>query len=232
MPELEAIRELARQALIIPMQTSDFDGSVWDRAERLVRNVKYICEIPELSKSSLQIDRFCLITATYFSDAGLASRLAAEKVNTKSIGTDTNGGDFLDVSAKVAAEKLNGTIEKTRIQKIIRIITESGEHSTGMMEAMILSDARNLDDIGAAGVFDEFRRFVHRGKSITDALESWKRKKAYQYWQARLKQGFQFEQVRKLAEQRFSASEYFMNQLETETEAQDLKELTVNSVYV
>jgi len=95
---------------------------------------------------------------------------------------------------------------------------------------MILSDARNLDDMGAMGIFNEFRRYIIGGKSICDALQSWKMKIDYRYWQARLKKSFRFESVRKLAEQRLSAAEHFMNQLEVETEAQDLNELIAESL--
>ena len=97
---------------------------------------------------------------------------------------------------------------------------------------MILSDARNLDDTGAVGIFNEFRRFVSRGKSTSDALQGWKRKIDYGYWQARLKEDFRFDAVRKLAERRLAAAEYFMKQLKVENTAKDLEELSVDSAFV
>ena len=99
-----------------------------------------------------------------------------------------------------------------------------------MTEAKILSDARNLDDMGAVGIFSEFRRFVCNGKGVADVLESWKRKVDYRYWQARLKESFRFETVRKLAVQRFAATEYFMTQLKMENNAQDLEDLLLESL--
>jgi hypothetical protein len=83
---------------------------------------------------------------------------------------------------------------------------------------MVLCDARNLDDIGAVGIFNELRRYIIGGKNVSDALKVWKRKKDYQYWQARLKEGFRFESVRKLAEQRLSTAKQFMDQLKLESE--------------
>ena len=97
---------------------------------------------------------------------------------------------------------------------------------------MILSDARNLDDMGVVGIFSEFRRNVIEGKGVCDALQIWKRKVDYRYWQARLKESFRFEQVRKVAEQRLSAAECFMNQLKAEAEARDVERLTVDSAFV
>jgi hypothetical protein len=80
------------------------------------------------------------------------------------------------------------------------------------------------------GIFNEFRRYVVHGKGASDALQSWKRKIDYRYWDARLKESFRFESVRKLAAQRFTAAEYFMNQLAVENAARDLEELVIESL--
>jgi len=225
MSELEIVKDLAKQALIIPAPRGNVDNSLWDRAQRLVRTVEYICRLPELAKRGVQIDRFCLTAATYFSDTGLARHLETNEQGARLALSGPNGDELLDFSTQVVEEKLAGAVAKARIEKINRIITESGSHSTRMTEAMILSDARNLDDMGAAGLFNEFREYVIGGKGAGDAVRSWKRKIDYRYWQARLKESFRFEQVRRLAEQRLSATEYFMNQLKVETEALDLEEL-------
>jgi hypothetical protein len=228
MSELDIVRELAKEALRIRASRTDIDNSLWDRGQRLVRNVEHICQLPELGTSGVQIDRFCLVAATYFSDAGLARYLEVERRGAKSVILGGNGDEWLESSAEIVSEKLAGTVEKAKIEKINRIITESGGHFTRMMEAMILSDARNLDDMGAVGIFNEFRQYVIGGKGVSDVLQNWKRKIDYRYWQARLKKSFRFESVGKLAEQRLSAAEYFMNQLKVEHTASDLEELSVD----
>lgn len=229
MSELDVVRDLAKEALTIRPQGREPDDSLWDRAQRLARNVDHICRLPELAKAGVQIDRFCLTTAAYFSDAGLAYHLEAEENEGKTALSNANSSNLTDFSVEVVTEKLAGVVEKTRIEKINRIIIESDNRFTKMTESMILSDARNLDDMGAVGIFNEFRRYIDDGKGVSDALQIWKRKIDYRYWQARLKESFRFEQVRKLAEQRLSAAEYFMNQLKVENAAQDLRELLINS---
>lgn len=229
MSELDAVRDLAEQALTVRRPTGGLDNSLWDRARRLVRTVEYICGLQELAKKSVQIDRFCLMAATYFNEAGLARYLRTQGQLAEPGNFETNGDELLELSTKVAAEMLADTVERVKIEKINRIISESGQRSAPMMEAMILSDARNLEDMGAAGVLNEFRRLVCTGKSICDVVQSWRKKKDYRYWQARLKEGFHFEQVRRLAEQRLCAVEQFMKQLEDEVEAQDLKDLSAKS---
>lgn len=227
MSELDIVRELAKQALRLPAPTGSSGTCLWDRAQRLVRNAEYICQLPELAEAGLQVDRFCLIAAAYFSDAGLAWYLEGKEREAGLGHCDANGDDLLEFSAQVAEKKLAGAVEKARIEKITKIITESGSHFTRVAEAMILSDARNLDDMGVVGILNEYRRHICRGKSVCDVLQSWKRKIDYRYWQARLKEGFRFEQVRKLAERRLCTAEEFMDQLKVEAEARDLDELII-----
>ena len=143
---------------------------------------------------------------------------------------DVSLADLRDFSTQVVSDKLSGALAGPKIDKINKIIIESGDRFTDMVEAKILSDARNLDDMGAVGIFNEFRRYVVHGKGASDVLESWKKKVDYRYWQARLKESFRFESVRKLAAQRFSAAEYFINQLTVENSAKDLEEIIIESL--
>ena len=229
MSELDIVKDLAKETLTTSIQMREIDSFLWDRAQRLVRNVEYICRLPELVKAGPQIDRFCLTTAAYFSDSGLARYLESEKMETNFAISNNNSEELLESSGLVVEESLGQMIEAVKIGKINRIITESGSHFTKMVEAMILSDARNLDDMGATGIFNEFRRYVIGGKGVSDLLQIWKRKVDYRYWQARLQESFRFESVRKIAEQRLAAAEYFMNQLKVENAASDLQELTLDS---
>jgi len=230
MSELDIIREIAGQVLLVPTLKGTKDNSLWDRTQRIVRNVEHICRLPEAGQYIAQIDRFCLIAATYFSDAGFAHYADAEDVSRRFVLADINAEDLCDFSTQVVADKLTGSLAGPKIDKINKIITESYDRFSKMPEAMILSDARNLDDMGAIGIFNEFRRYVIHGKGASDALQSWKRKIDYRYWDARLKESFRFEVVRKLAAQRFSAAEYFMNQLEVENSARDLEEMVIETL--
>jgi hypothetical protein len=230
MSELDIIREIAQQVLIVPTLKGTKDNSLWDRTQRLVRNVEHICRLPEVVKLESQIDRFCLIAAAYFSDAGFAHYADAEDTGQRFVLADVSTDDLSDFSTQVVTDKLGGSLAGPKIDKINKIITESTDRLSKMPEAMILSDARNLDDMGAVGIFNEFRRYVIHGKGASDALQSWKRKIDYRYWDARLKESFRFEAVRKLAAQRFTAAEYFMNQLVVENAARDLEEMVIESL--
>ncbi|MBL7216036.1 MAG: hypothetical protein ISS71_10195 [Phycisphaerae bacterium] len=230
MSELDVIRQLAQQVLNVPTLTGMQDHWLWDRTLRILRNVEHICRMPELTEQAVAIDRFCLIAAGYFADSGFAHFTDAEDVSARLVLADISPSDLCDFSTQVVSDSLAGALAGPRIDKINKIIVESSNRFTEMTEAMILSDARNLDDMGAVGLFHEFRRYVIHGKSVSDVMENWKRKLDYRYWQARLKESFRFETSRKLAEQRFSAAEYFMNQLNVENAAKDLEELLLESL--
>jgi len=230
MSELDIVRDVAKQSLTIGTVTGASNNSFWDRSQRLVRNVELICQLPELNEIGFQIDRFCLFTAAYFSDAGLVRDLETKREAVGCLSPRNKDEDLADIGCKVVEEKLGSYFGETKVRKINRIILESNDQSTKMPEAMILSDARNLDDMGAVGIFNELKQCVSNGKSISDALKIWKRKVDYQYWQARLTKSFRFGSVRKLAEQRLSSAEFFMNQLKVENSGQDLGEMVTEKV--
>ena len=72
MSEIDVIREIAKEVLTVPTPAGASDNWLWDKAQRIQRNVEYICRLPELVEANLAIDRFCLIGATYFFDFGFA----------------------------------------------------------------------------------------------------------------------------------------------------------------
>jgi len=230
MSEIDVIRQIAQQALTIPTLSGETDNWLWDRTLRIVRNVEHICRLPEVAAQNLAIDRACLIGAAYFCDAGFARYADTQDPGARLVLADMTPADLRDFSTQVVTDRLTGSIPGPRIDKINQIIQASGDRQTDMVEAIILSDARNLDDMGAVGLFNEFRRYTVHGKGASDVLESWKRKIDYEYWPARLKESFRFESVRALAQRRLEAAEAFMEQLATENSARDLEEMIIEAL--
>ncbi len=230
MSEIDVVRQIAQQVLTIPTLTGGPDNWLWDRTLRIVRNVEHICRLPEIAGRDVAIDRFCLIGAAYFCDAGFARYADAQDPGSRLVLADVTPSDLRDFSSQVVTDRLTGSIPGPRIDKINQIINASADRDTEMIEAMVLSDARNLDDMGAVGLFNEFRRYTIHGKGVSDVLESWKRKVDYEYWPARLRESFRFESVRTLAQRRLAATEAFMSQRATENTARDLEELIIESL--
>ncbi len=230
MSDMDMIRRIAREVLTMPSPGGDEDNWLWDRTQRILRNVEHICRLPELVEADVPIDRFCLVGATCFADSGFTRYAEAENVSSRLVLTDVKSSDLREFSTQIVSDKLAEVLSAAKIDKVNNIIVESESRESNLAEAKILSDARNLDDMGAVGVLNEFRRNVMRGKGVSDVMESWKRKVDYRYWQARLKESFRFETVRKVAVQRFAATEYIMNQLKIENAAQDLEDVLLESL--
>lgn len=222
MSEMDAIRHIAEKTMKIPSTSGSVDNWLWDRAIRILKNVEHICQMPELTDRNIPIDRFCLVTATYFADTGSTYSAEANGLSDRPAWSDVNQLDVMVFSTQITANSLRGVLAASKIEKCNKIIIESANRFTELTEAIILSDARNLEDMGIVGLVREFRRAVLTGKSVSEILDSWKRKIDYRYWQARLKEGFRFESIRRLAEQRFHTAEYVMNQLYIEHSARDL----------
>lgn len=230
MTEIEEIRKIAQEVLAVQSVTGMRDNWLWDRTQRVVRNVEYICRMSEISESNLAIDRFCLICAAYFSDAGFLHYANSEDITSRVVLADLNVIDLRDFSAQIVGDYLCEVLPEAKIEKVCKIIIESSNKLAEMIEANILSDGRSLDDMGAVGIFNEFRRYIAHGKGVTDAINSWQRKVDYRYWEARLKEGFRFESVRKIADRRFHSAEYFMKQLSMENSGKDLEEVVMDSL--
>lgn len=230
MSGIDEVREIAQQVLTIATAAGGSGNWLWDRTQRILRNVENICRLPDFIDADIPIDRFCLAAATYFADTGFTHYVNAKNAPADLVLSDVNPSDLRKFSAKIVSAKLAERMSGSKIDKINRIMTESANRETDMTEAGILSDASNLEDIGAVGVFHEFRRFVIHGRSVSEVLDSWKKKVDYRYWQARLKEGFHYGSVQKIAFQRFAATEYFMSQLKIEHFSQDMDDILIESL--
>lgn len=223
MSKLDLIKKIAKAALTINSLNNGSDNFLWDRGVRLANNVSYISQLPDVAGTTAALDSFSLLTAAYFNDAGLAQYLKNKSNNLKPLLSPDKTDHLLELCTEVVRQSLAKEIENQKIDKVICIIIESYSNTTPKIEARILSDARNLDDIGAVAIFNEFRQYFFTGKGIDNALKSWRRKIDYGYWKTRLEKSFQFESVRKIAESRLSSADCFMNQLKLETKAQDIQ---------
>ena len=216
MSEMDVIRQIAERTMMISVPAGSNHAWLWDRTLRILRNVETICQMTELTSKDFPIDRFCLTAAACFAETGFSRCESREKKAAPLVLSDINLAELRDYSAQAAAVGLGTILAKPKVEKCCKIILESANRFTEMVEAAILSDARNLDDMGVVGLCHEFRRAAIQGRGVSDILDSWKRKIDYRYWQARLREGFHFESVRQLAEKRFNTAAWFMNRLADE----------------
>lgn len=219
MSDIDLVKQIAEETI------AGSSKWLWDRCRRIVRNCELICQLDEVAQANLPIEHFCLSAAAYFSDAGFIRFAESGKMANGVVLSEVNVHDLRKFSTQIVSDKLADTAAESKIDKINKIIIESSTSSSKLAEAKILSDGRGLEDMGAVGVFNEFRKYAFHGDGVGDSLIGWKRRVDYKYWQARLDESFSFESVAKIASRRFAAAETFMNQLGDENFGRDIEDL-------
>ena len=223
MSDLIIVKEIAEQVLAVPTLKDTPDRYLIDRAYRILRHCACIAQLNEVK--SFHVDQQCLNIAALMRDSGFARYANQQDKVARMALADLSDEDMRDFSAQVVQEKLIGILTPREMERVCSIIIESGKRNTSLAEAMILSDARNLDDMGAIGIFNESRRYMIHGRGVTDAIASWKRKIEYEYWNARLRESFRFDSVKLIAEKRLNTAIQFMEQMEVENRGADLEEI-------
>lgn len=223
MPNREELIAAARPLLVGPSLLGREDTYLLDHALRTLRYVEVMLGFEEISP--LRIDRLCLDAATMFHDAA-RKRLEQERRESPVYAAATMSGDEIrGYSAELAGDALGELLSERQIEHTQTIIRQHQSRTTNLPEAMILSDACNLDDLGALGMWRELRRFAMEGRGVEDVLTSWQRKLDYGYFAARIDDTFRFSESRRWAEGRVKRLEQFMNDMITENQAGDMPEV-------
>ncbi len=220
MLSIEDVKTLARKVFIRSGGAGCF---LWDRSERIAGNVSRICDFEELTKPRVDIDKFCLSAAAYFSETGRAGQISSDETTIVWPASVNADQWVLHECTEVVAGQLEGIARAEQITKINKIIVESWNNYTQLVEAMILSDARNLDDMGLSGAAGEFMRCFLQGKGFERVLRTWRNKIDYGYWQARVNEGLNFESSRQVAEKRLKKVQWLMEHFAAEHEAKDFE---------
>ena len=224
MADLEYITSIAEKSLSELIVNGGGEGYWLDRGRRLVRHCVKIGQLKEVK--CFDFDGECLQIAALFYYAGCLGRSKVPGNYQHYHGVEKSGRGMVKQSRGILRQKLGWLLEPKRWELAGKIILESQNRQTKLIEAMILTDAVNLEDFGASGVFGEMARVLKEGGGVGVLLAVWRRMVDYDYWPARLRDGFRFEGVRKIAKARLEAATRFMRQLEKENGADDINSET------
>lgn len=209
----------ARALLVGQSPLGREDTHLLDHALRMLRLADVIVTFDDVR--SMRIDRLCLDAAILFHEAAEV-RLDRERRQSPIYAAATMSTDEIHgYSAELAGDALAELLTHKQIDRTQEIIRQYQSRATTLSEAMIVSDASNLDDLGAIGMWRETRRFAMEGRSIADALASWQRKLDYGYYAARIAETFRFEGSRQWARARLTRLEAFMSEMIKENLAED-----------
>ncbi len=114
----------------------------------------------------------------------------------------TNLRERTDQAAEMLLTSLVDEVEEGLLDRTTQVLHALPQRSPGLDEARVLADAVNLEDFGVTGILQQMIQLCRSGGGVVQIAEGLEKREQYGYWNARLKEGFHFDAVRAIAEQR------------------------------
>jgi len=172
------------------------------RGVRLIEEGKRLCkrvqQFVNLKLSENHVDDEALELACF--------ALQLPSKNVKLLTPGKMGQVSLKDRCEQAAELLISTaadhVEPDLLERATTILRAMPHRNTKMDEARLLADAVNLDDFGITGLIMQAMQLSRQNAGVEQVADGFQKRRDYGYWEARLKDGFHYEPVRKLARER------------------------------
>jgi hypothetical protein len=166
---------------------------LWDRARRFI-------SMGLVPRESLEMD--ALELACY------ALQLPQRRGKTLSTGRQARATlrERTEESAELLVGLIAGDADESLLDRTTRVLHEMPHRTPVLDEAKLLADALNLEDFGLAGMIAIAIQAGRQGEGLSQIARGIQKREQYGYWEARIKDGFHFEQVRQLAVQRLEES--------------------------
>src|SRR4051812_17756991 len=166
-----------------------------EEGKRLCKRVKQFVKM-HLTENSLDEDALEL--------ACFALQLPSR--NAKLLTPGKMGQVSLKERSEQAAELLISTaaehVDAELLERATTILREIPQRNSKMEEARLLADSVNLDDFGITGLIAQAMQLSRQNAGVEQVADGFQKRRDYGYWEARLKDGFHYEPVRKLARDR------------------------------
>jgi hypothetical protein len=118
----------------------------------------------------------------------------------------TNLRERCEQSAELLVSLVGSDVEEGLLDRTTRLLHEVPQRQPVLDEAKILADALNLEDFGVIGLILQTVQLALQGEGVDDLAAALEKREEYGYWEARLKDGFHFEQIRALATRRLATT--------------------------
>jgi HD superfamily phosphodiesterase len=196
------------------------DLIVWEHSSRVAKLSSAIAALPEVATQP--IERQALTAAALYHDAGWVLQARNGEIKPAELLLRPTNDVQRELAADWIPQRLDKIIGPGVIEQAARIIRHCNNRRTELLEAQILTEAENLDEIGPQAIGIMLRKQMAEGKGLSDMVAAWERQEEYHYWHARIKDCFRFESVRALAQARLQALRQFMLDLRVATRLEDL----------
>jgi len=117
----------------------------------------------------------------------------------------TNLRDRAEHAAEMLVTELTEwgeAVDEALVDRATQVLHELPQRTPMLDEARLLADAVNLEDFGFVGLLQQAIQLSRQGGGVAQVADGLEKREQYGYWDARLKEGFHFEPVRKIAADR------------------------------
>lgn len=218
--EWDAVWKRARGDLTVTTAQGDADVFLWEHSSRVAKVAQQILLLEEVQKHDP--DETAVVAAALYHDAAWAIRCRAGEIEHTEILLSPLNDSAAEQAAWLLEERLADLLPPGSLERAARAIRLMHEREPQSIEAQVVADANNLEEFGLLSLWPAIRRGMIEGKGIQAAIESWRRKKEYHFWAARLRDSFRFDAIRDLADARLQTLERVMEELDEQFLGADL----------
>lgn len=218
LPGNPRLMALARKLLMISVDDVQ-DPWLWDHAERTARLASKLLRDPEIASRSPDAD--AVLAGVWLAAAGWAEQFRAGQVQRSQLLARPTNDLQRELAASIVHEQAAALLTPRSLRLASESIRQSGQRQTQMAEAQVLSDARNLDELGTLYIARHLRAACAEGRSLSQLVITWQRQSEYNYWQLRLND-FHFETARVAARHRIQSSDSYIRSLALQISGDDL----------
>lgn len=221
-PDLAAIAVIARDLLVVVDSSGRRDLWLWEHSERVSRLACLLADLPEIS--STKPNRTALAVAGLFHDAGWAVQTREGRIDRWQLLSRPTNELQRELGATAVEQSVGRFLPREVLQTAMLAIRNANDRNTAQVEAQLIAEAENLDEIGVLYVLRQFRQSQAEGRSLDQLLTTWKTHLEYRYWEARINDTLRFEMTRRIARERLAGVAAMMNMLSRDIACRDMAE--------
>jgi len=210
--DFEAIWKRARADLAIPTPRGDADVFLWEHSARVALSAQHIARLPMIQ--SQRPNEAVIVAAGLYHAAGWITRFREGAVDRIEVLLGPLSESDHEQGTLLMERSLSDLLPKDTLDLAARTVRGARNRDTDLIEAQVIAEADNLQEFGTLSLWPAIRRGAVEGKAVQAVLDTWRRKKEYQFWTARLNDSFRFEPVRELARRRLEKFERLLEELE------------------
>jgi len=128
----------------------------------------------------------------------------------------TNLRERAEQAAELLVSTVGDTVDEDLLDRTSRILQETPHRQPMLEDARLLADVVNLEDFGVVGLVGLIIQLALQGDGVNQVVQACEKREQYNYWDARLKDGFHFEPIRQIARRRLATARQVVTMLATE----------------